>query len=221
MVTGLVSTVTKTAFEDGSMATLAVEILDATEVKSLVDSCSRRAPTGIRNAALLVLLYRSGLRIAEALALRPKDVDLAKSTVRVLHGKNDKARTVGIDQMTAVYVQRWMDKRKQLGITARHALFCVITDRKGEGGSKKGTAMSQAYVRGFLARTKKKAGVEKRVHAHGFRHTHAAELASEGTAIHVIQQQLGHSNVAVTSKYINHLSPQQVIEATTSRKSAW
>ena len=203
------------------MATLAVEVLDTTEVKSLVDSCSRRAPTGIRNAALIVLLYRSGLRIAEALALKPKDVDLTKSTVRVLHGKGDKARTVGIDQMTAVYIQRWLDKRKQLGLTARHALFCTITDRRGPGGSKKGTEISQAYVRGFLSRSRKKSGVEKRVHAHGFRHTHAAELANEGTAIHVIQQQLGHANVAVTSRYINHLAPQQVIEATVSRKAPW
>jgi hypothetical protein len=51
------------------------------------------------------------------------------------------------------------------------------------------------------------------VHPHGLRHTHAYELANEGTPLHVIQQQLGHSSLATTDRYIRHLNPQQVVEA--------
>ncbi len=78
--------------------------------------------------------------------------------------------------------------------------------------------MGQAYVRALLPRLARKAGIEKRVHAHGLRHTHAFELANERTPLHVIQQQLGHSNVAVTSRYINHLAPTAVIETIKARE---
>ncbi len=71
------------------------EVLTADEVRALMDACSKRAPTGIRNRALIVLLYRGLLRIDEALSLKPKDLNRAAGTVRVLHGKGDKSRTVG------------------------------------------------------------------------------------------------------------------------------
>ena len=62
---------------------------------ALIGGCSARSRTGIRNRALLTLLYRSGLRISEALALKPSDVDLKRHTCRVLHGKGDKATVRG------------------------------------------------------------------------------------------------------------------------------
>jgi integrase len=57
----------------------------------------------------------------------------------------------------------------------------------------------------------------KRVHAHGLRHTHAFELATEGTPLHIIQAQLGHASVATTDRYIRHLNPAAVVEAMKSR----
>ena len=63
------------------------EPLTEKEVRSLLAKCSGRAPTGIRNRALLTVLYRGGLRISEALALEPKDLDSKEGTIRVLHGK--------------------------------------------------------------------------------------------------------------------------------------
>ena len=74
-----------------------VEVLSDEEVKALIRACSNRAPTGIRNRALIVVLYRGGSRLAEALALQPKDVDPDRGTLVVLHGKGDRRRTVGID----------------------------------------------------------------------------------------------------------------------------
>src|SRR5438132_9998176 len=66
------------------------EILTPDEVRALIKACSNRAPTGVRNRALLVLLYRGGLRVAEALRLRPKDLDRAAGTVTILVGKGGK-----------------------------------------------------------------------------------------------------------------------------------
>ena len=73
------------------------EPLTPDEVRALIRACSKRAVTGIRNRALIVVLYRAGLRISEALAVMPKDLDAANSTIRILHGKGDYDRVVGLD----------------------------------------------------------------------------------------------------------------------------
>ncbi|MCP4248766.1 MAG: tyrosine-type recombinase/integrase [bacterium] len=95
-----------------------VEVLTAEEVKALMRACSPRAPTGARNRALVAVLWRGGLRIAEALALRPKELDPVLGSVRVLHGKGDKARTVGLDPQAFALVDRWLDVRPRLGVLA-------------------------------------------------------------------------------------------------------
>lgn len=86
--------------------TFPVEILDDKEVQALIRACSHRAPTGIRNRALIVLLYRGGLRIGETLALEPKDVDISSGAIRVLRGKGGKTRTVGVDAGAMSVVER-------------------------------------------------------------------------------------------------------------------
>jgi integrase len=63
-----------------------------------------------------------------------------------------------------------------------------------------------------------KAGIEKRVHAHGLRHTRAAELAREGVPMNVIQAQLGHSNLGTTSRYLAHIAPAEVIRVMQGRE---
>ena len=184
------------------------EPLSADEVKRLIKQPSNRAPTGIRNRALLVLLYRGGLRCSEALALHPKDLDVDAGTVRVLHGKGDKARLVGLDAGAMAIIQVWLDKRASLGFTGRQRLICTL----------KGSAVSARYVRSLLPRLAAKAGIEKRVHAHGLRHSLASELAAEGTPLRVIQQQLGHSSPSVTDRYLQQLQPADVIQAMQDRE---
>ncbi len=112
------------------------------------------------------MLWRSGLRISEALALELRDIDLDVGTLRVRHGKGDKSRTVGVDEQTAALLARWLDRRKKIGAGARAPVFCTLD----------GSRIDTSYVRHLLPRLAAKAGVERRVHAHGLRHTYAAEL---------------------------------------------
>ena len=183
------------------------EPLTETEVKALIRACSQRAITGIRNRALIVILYRAGLRISEALALLPKDLDAQASTVRVLHGKGDRSRVVGLDAGAWAILELWLSHRAASGINSRAPVFCTL----------KGRSMKTAYVRRLLPRLARKAGIEKRVHAHALRHSLAYELATEGTPMHVIQAQLGHASVATTDRYIRHLNPATVINTMKSR----
>jgi site-specific recombinase XerD len=182
--------------------TYPAEVLTPGEVAALLAQCSHRAPTGIRNRALLTLLYRSGLRISEVLALRVSDVNMTTHSLRLLDTKSGHAQTRGFHSAADDALARWMDKRRELGIRNGN-LFCTL-----EGG-----ALSDDYVRGLLRRLAAKAGIEKRVHPHGLRHTFAVELERAGTPVTVISKLLGHSSVAVTSRYLDHLTNHQAITA--------
>ncbi|NOT02277.1 MAG: tyrosine-type recombinase/integrase [Phycisphaerales bacterium] len=89
----------------------------------------------------------------------------------------------------------------------RHPVFCTL----------RGRSMSDAYVRVMFKRLAARAGIEKRVHAHGLRHTHAAQLRAEGVDIAIISRQLGHASITTTARYLDHLAPRAVIETIRGR----
>jgi site-specific recombinase XerD len=142
------------------------------------------------------------VRISEALALRPADVDLKRHTFRVLHGKGDKATVRGFHPSADDALARWIDTRKGLGLR-NGPLFCTL-----DGG-----ALSDRYVRNLLHRLADRAGVEKRVHPHGLRHTFADELRAAGMDVVKISKLLGHSSIAVTNRYLDHLTNDQAVAA--------
>ena len=187
--------------------TFPAEILTGEEVRRLLGVISETSSVGLRNRALIVTLYRAGLRHAEALALMPKDVDLSAGSITVLHGKGDKRRMVGIDGGAAPILSAWSERRTELSFGPGEPLFCTL----------RGTQMAPSYLRGVLPQLAAKAGIAKRVHPHGLRHTHAYELAMERVEMPIIQRQLGHSSLATTDRYLNHIAPQQVIEAIAKR----
>lgn len=185
------------------------EILSREEIGALMRACSPRAPTGIRNAALVATLYRTGVRLSEALSLRPKDLDRGAGTLRVLNGKGKRARTVAMDSGGFAHLEQWLTVRSgKLRINGSCRVFCTLD----------GKPMKTSYVRGLLPRLGKRAGIDKRVHPHAFRHTHAVELAREGVPAAFIQQQLGHRSLGTTTRYLAGLSPEETIQAIRSRQ---
>ena len=185
------------------------EILTPEEIARLFQQISAQTSIGIRNRALLTVLYRAGLRHSEALALLPKDVDLRAGTIAVLHGKGDRSRVVGIDPVACGVISDWIERRSQLGFGAIPRLFCTL----------RGTSMKTSYLKALLPKLASQAAIAKRVHPHGLRHTHAYELMMEGVEMGIIQRQLGHVSLATTAIYLNHIAPKQVIE--TMHKREW
>jgi len=183
--------------------TYPAEVLTPDEVRSLLAQCSTTSSYGLRHLALITLLYRTGLRLSEALALALKDVDVGTGSVTVLHGKGDRRRTVGIDPGGIGVVETWVERRGVLDIPAEALLFCTL----------RGAPMNPSTVRALLPRLARDAGIAKRVHAHGLRHTHAYELMMEGLPMGIIQRQLGHLSLATTDTYLAHIAPKEVIEA--------
>src|ERR1700730_17630481 len=88
------------------------------DFESLIRACSRRAPTGRRNAALSAVAWRCGLRASELVSLGLKDVDLVEGRLFVQRGKGGKRRVVGLDAGTAALIDRWLDARRKLRITS-------------------------------------------------------------------------------------------------------
>ena len=179
------------------------EVLTDSEVRGLMDACGRYTPTAVRNRALIAVLYRSGLRISEALALYPKDIDFVSGAIRVLHGKGDKSRVVGIDAGAIQYVQHWLAVRQRWGVNGCHPIFCT----------RSGMRIGEGYIRRLFPSLGRIAGIQKRVHPHGLRHTHAAQLREEGIDVGIISKQLGHVSIATTARYLDHIAPMRVIEA--------
>jgi site-specific recombinase XerD len=188
--------------------TYPVEILTPDEVRAIAAECSTTAMYGIRDRALIVVLYRTGLRISEALALRPKDVNLEIGSVVVLHGRGDRMRTVGIDPGANPHIEAWLERREMLDVPPDAPLFCT----------RKGTPIAVESVGRRLHNLARRAGIEKRVHPHGFRHTHAYELMMEGIPMPIIQRQLGHASLATTDRYLAHIAPKQVIDTMRARE---
>jgi integrase/recombinase XerD len=197
------------------------EILTPEEIHRLIDAIGsrRKAPSKavVRDRALVVFLYRTGLRISEALALRERDINLSTGVIKVRRGTKGKPRTVALDEAGLAYLRPWIEIRSTLGVDANASLFCV-TD-----GPTAGQPLGGSWVRTMLPAAAKRAGITKRVNPHNFRHTFAVELYRdrEHFGINEIRQLLGHVSLDTTAKYLEALEPVEMIEGVRGRKSPW
>jgi integrase len=145
---------------------------------------------GRRLRGLIVVLWRAGLRIHEALALAEADLDPRRGSLLVRRGKGGRRREVGMDDWAWEQLEPWLQARVQLPVGP---LFCVVT------GATRGRPWAAAAARSELRRVAREAGVRRRFAPHQLRHAHAVEMAREGVPLIVIQRQLGHTNLGITS----------------------
>lgn len=185
-------------------------VLTAEEVGALMRAASPTSSTGLRTRALVAILYRAGLRITEALTLTPADLDTAGAQLRV-HGKGDRWRVVGLDLGAVAIIERWTDRRAELDIPRGAPLICTIQ------GPTRGGRVGAAHVRRQIAALARRAGIERRVHPHGLRHTMAHELAMEGHPMPIIRDQLGHRSLDTTYTYLRAIAPADVVRTMKGR----
>lgn len=185
-----------------------IDILTPAEVGRMMAATGGRSALGARDRAMIAVLWRCQLRISELLSLFPDDYSPQAGSIRVQCGKGGKLRTVGIDPFASAAVDAWLAVRPKYARLADSPLFCSMTGKK----------ISRTSWGDALKRYAQIAGITKRVHPHGLRHTGACELAAEIGDIRKISRQLGHANIAVTHRYLDHLSPQDVIDAVRARR---
>ena len=165
---------------------------------------------GRRLRGLIVILWRAGLRIQEALSLAEADLDHRCGALLVRRGKGGRRREVGMDQWGWDELHPWLELRVELPVGP---LFRVIN------GSTRGRHWSSAAARADMRRTAVEAGVRRRFAPHQLRHAHAVELAREGVPLIVIQRQLGHSNLGITSIYLQGIDNEEIIETVHARRA--
>jgi site-specific recombinase XerD len=166
-------------------------------------------PHGARLRALVVVLWRAGLRIGEALALAERDLDPDRGSILVRRGKGGKRREVGMDEWGWEQLRPWLERRVEMPVGS---VFCVIS------GPTRGRACSSSVARAQLRRLAVKAGVRRRFAPHQLRHAHAVEMAREGVPLNVIQRQLGHANLGITSIYLQGIDNAEIIDTVRARR---
>ena len=158
---------------------------------------------GLRTRALIVILWRAGLRISEALTLAESDLDRSRGSVLARRGKGGRRRQVGMDPWAREQLDPWLRARVALPVGA---LLCVIDSPT------QGRPWSPAPARATFRSLAVRAGVRRRFAPHQLRHAHTVEMAREGVSLNVIQRQLGHANLGITSGYLQGIDNSEIIE---------
>ena len=179
------------------------------EIVAVMRSATDRAD-GQRLRALVVLLWRAGLRVGEALALQESDLDPTRGAILVRRGKGGKRREVGMDRWAWGQLDPWLQTRRELPIGAP---LCVIH------GPTAGRHWEASAARKQLHHAAAAAGVRRRFAPHQLRHAHAVEMAHEGVPLVVIQRQLGHANLGITSIYLQGIDSAEIIDTVHGRPS--
>jgi site-specific recombinase XerD len=166
-------------------------------------------PHGLRIRGLIVVLWRAGLRISEALALNESDLEPAQGSMLVRSGKGGRRRVVGMDEWGWAQLRPWLAYRCRLPVGA---LFCVINPPSC------GTPWSSSAVRVRFRALARQAGVTRRFAPHQLRHAHAVEMAREG--IDGCHAEVGVPKLALDhiERYLQGIDIAEIVEIARARR---
>ena len=165
--------------------------LSYAQLTTMLEGPDLATPVGLRDRALMELIYGGGLRISEAVELPRADLDLDLAAVRVV-GKRGKVRVVPLPIATVGWLERYLrDARPSL---ARRASPLVLLSDTG-----KPLARQRAYT--VLSRYAEAAGIAASVGPHTLRHTYAVHLVQGGADLRAVQELLGHASISTTQVY--------------------
>ncbi|MBQ2417655.1 MAG: tyrosine recombinase XerD [Alistipes sp.] len=177
------------------------DILSIDEVERIISSVDTSTDKGLRDRAMLELMYSCGLRVTELISLKLSDLFFGEGYIRVL-GKGSKQRLVPIGRVAQEYVMRYLDVRKEENSSSK-------TKTKGEQTlflSNRRTGLTRVMVFNIIRQATELAGITKSVSPHTFRHSFATHLLAGGANIRQVQDMLGHENITTTEIY-THLDP--------------
>jgi len=184
------------------------------EVEKLIQTArgSGKSISKNRNASLITLLWRTGIRIGEALRLVMADYDRKSQTLRVISTKTKNCRRVGLDNRAVEALENWLKERENLSLKRNAPIYC-LTEK-----NKVGKPLTRTYMNLLLKRLALKSGIEKRLHNHILRATFACSLLQEGFRLNLIQSALNHNKISTTAIYLRSIaSSTEIIEAMKAR----
>lgn len=174
--------------------TLAVD-----EIDRLIRSIDPSTPKGLRDRAILEVLYSCGVRVSELCDLRIGDLFFGEGYIRII-GKGDKQRLVPVSGLARERIQLYLDTRK----TARRSEDTLFLNNRG-------SRLTRVMIFTIIRQAALRAGIDKRISPHTFRHSFATHLLEGGANIRQVQELLGHENILTTEIY-THLDSSHLRE---------
>ena len=166
-------------------------VLSEREVLALLSAPDARTPRGIRDAAMLQVMYAAGLRVSELVGLQVSDLNLESGFVTAF-GKGKKRRVVPVGRVAVAATQRWLDEvRPRWSGTGQTTLF--LTNRK--------RPLTRQGFWKVIKRHAAAAGIIKTISPHKLRHSFATHLLLNGADLRAVQTMLGHADIATTEVY--------------------
>ena len=176
------------------------ETLTVDEVERLILAPSGDTPEAARNRAMLELLYATGIRVSELVALDLRDMDLEEGFVRCF-GKGSKERMIPIHQQAAEAVRAYL-ARGRPELAKRRLDEAVFLNRRGERLTRQGFWL-------ILQQLSSQAGIQRKISPHTLRHSFATHLLRGGAPLRHVQELLGHASITTTQVY-THLTSEHV-----------
>ena len=165
------------------------DVLTTGEIDRIIAAVDGTTPKEIRDAAMLEVLYSCGLRVSELTSLRIRDLFFGEGYIRVT-GKGDKQRLVPISSTARERIHRYLEVRRSAR-AGEETLFL----------SNRGSSLSRVMIFTILREAARRAGIEKKISPHTFRHSFATHLLEGGASIRQVQELLGHESILTTEIY--------------------
>ncbi len=168
------------------------DVLSVSEIKLLLSTPDTQTPLGLRNAAMIELLYAAGLRVSELVNLKSLDINTEAGFVRVI-GKGSKERIVPIGNYAKDIIDRYVKTARSLLLkdAVSHYMFVA----------RAGKPMTRQGFWKLLKQYALQAGIAKKITPHSFRHSFASHLLEGGADLRAVQIMLGHADISTTQIY--------------------
>ncbi|SHH30907.1 tyrosine recombinase XerD subunit [Thermosyntropha lipolytica DSM 11003] len=177
-------------------------VLSVEEIEKIMQQPNVLTPLGIRDRAMLELMYGTGVRVSELLSLKLDDINLTAGFLRCL-GKGSKERIVPVNKTALDWVQRYLARARNF-LIKNHLEKSLFVNANGRRMSRQGFFK-------ILARYAEQAGIKKEVTPHTLRHSFATHLLENGADLRVVQELLGHADISTTQIY-THLTTSRLRE---------
>lgn len=165
------------------------DVLTTGEIDRIIAAVDGTTPKEIRDAAMLEVLYSCGLRVSELTSLRIRDLFFGEGYIRVT-GKGDKQRLVPISSTARERIHRYLEVRR----SARAGEEMLFLNNRG-------SSLTRVMIFTILREAARRAGIEKKISPHTFRHSFATHLLEGGASIRQVQELLGHESILTTEIY--------------------
>lgn len=178
-------------------------VMSNEEVDELLEAPDISKDNGMRDRAMLELMYATGLRVSELLSLRFRNVNMQNGLITV-YGKGNKQRSVPVSSFALEFLRKYIDgpRKRVKGSKDTDIIFL----------NRDGKALSRTYFFMQIKRYAEEKGIDSSVSPHTLRHCFATHLLENGASLRAVQEMLGHSNIATTQIY-TEVSTKRIMSA--------